>query len=124
MTGACAQGRREMEKEKKEKEGADDNERGLPGCDYGERRASGGAKKDHYYVWDRGRDGRQRGQLLRRPTSATARRGDASSTCPCVENNNTNKRFSTRVTGTRGASLGYRVSAFLTAKMCLRFIAL
>ena len=121
MTGACVQGRREMEME--EKESADGSMRGLPGCDYGERRAGGGAKKDHYYVWDRGRDGRQRGQQLRRSTSATARRGDASSTCPCVENNNTNKRFSTRVTGTRGASLGYRVSAFLTAKMCLRFIA-
>jgi len=112
-----------MEKEKEKKEGADDDERGLPGCDYGERRASGGAKKDHYYVWDRGRDGRQRGQQLRRPTSATARRGDASSTCHALRNNNTNKRFSTRVTGTRGASLGYRVSAFLTAKVCLRFIA-
>ena len=89
MTGACVQGRREMEKEKEKekKEGADDDERGLPGCDYGERHAGGGAKKDHYYVWDRGRDGRQRGQQLRRSTSATARRGDASSTCPCVENN-------------------------------------
>ena len=42
MTGACVQGRREMEKEKEKKEGADDDERGLPGCDYGERRASGG----------------------------------------------------------------------------------
>ena len=85
MTGACVQGRREMEKEKEKKEGADDDERGRPGCDYGERGAGDGAKKDHYYVWDRGRDGRQRGQQLRRPTSATARRGDASSTCPRVE---------------------------------------
>ena len=111
-----------MEKEDEKKEGKDDDERGLLGCDHGERRASGGAKKDHYYDRDRGRDSRQRGQQLRRSTSATARRGDASSTCPCVENN-TNKRFSTRVTGTRGASLGYRVSASLTVKMCLRFIA-
>ena len=89
MTGACAQGRREMEKEKKEKEGADDNERGLPGCDYGERRAGGGAKKDHYYVWDRGRDGRQRGQQLRRTTATTARRERhlPGVTIPCVENN-------------------------------------
>ena len=42
MTGACVQGRREMEKEKEKKEGADDDERGLLGCDHGERRASEG----------------------------------------------------------------------------------